>query len=64
MIPAPLLQRVQASWKDHSQLKQSHHLTAAQAVTLSELCSKTWDKGHQLQLKRELDLHQMDGGLL
>ena len=45
-------------------MKNCQHLEPDLALHLANICSKTWDKDDELQLFRELDLHQMDAGLL
>eukprot|EP00974_Lingulodinium_polyedra_P091082 8831573-Lingulodinium_polyedra.AAC.1 len=65
LLPASYFRQVDPAWLEHKALRQSTHLEPDLALTLSGLCSKTWDKEPaELQLKAELDLNQMDAGLL
>ena len=64
LLPVAYFRKVEPDWVQPRPLQNSQHLEPDLALHLSNICSKTWDKGHELQLMRELDLHQMDAGIL
>ena len=64
LLPKSYFCKVEPAWEAHRQLKPSIHLEADLALTLTGLCSQSWETGFQLHLHEELDLHQMDAALL
>ena len=61
-LPCAYLTKVDPNWLEHLQLKQSGHLTADLALHLKRIISL--EEPNQPELRKDLEAHHMDAGLL